>query len=351
MAGQVPGTERQHVKAALLASSHSQVGGFEVDPYRPFQQLEALQLTDRVVHATGEVMDALDLHLHLHIGSRVMEDISAERVLCDVLLGGGRVVHLRVGGGGSCVRLPVVGCEDVVLVSPWAATTAESESWSQWAICAWQGYKRLQGRLGGAWRLSKWKAYSSDPFKGSCQSIDFGYSRMPGGSVLQSRAREAGAAYELKSMRDAEGRCFFQEMIVPWLQQAWKRVEAESSQAALLMMEQTTCAAQLAGTGFTKVTVAANNPTPLHVDGNNVGLTVVCSFDVSGSTQLVGGSHIIVDAGNDFAVLVEDAPDGVHVVGPYGKLLHCNLATLSGCRLVLAAYASLDVHGVQKTMF
>eukprot|EP00965_Chrysotila_dentata_P083366 2750252-Pleurochrysis_carterae.AAC.1 len=62
-----------------------------------------------------------------------MEDISAERVLCEVLLGGGRVVHLRVGGG-SCVRLPVVGCEDVVVVLPWAATTAESESWSQWAI-------------------------------------------------------------------------------------------------------------------------------------------------------------------------------------------------------------------------
>eukprot|EP00965_Chrysotila_dentata_P088265 2914333-Pleurochrysis_carterae.AAC.1 len=70
-----------------------------------------------------------------------MEDISAERVLCDVLLRGGRVIHMRVGGacGESRVRLSVVGCEDVVVVSPWAATTAESASWSHWAMCAWQG--------------------------------------------------------------------------------------------------------------------------------------------------------------------------------------------------------------------
>eukprot|EP00965_Chrysotila_dentata_P011550 377742-Pleurochrysis_carterae.AAC.1 len=79
-----------------------------------------------------------------------MEDISAERVLCDVLLGGERVIHMRVGGvgGESSVRLPLVDCKDVVVVSPLEATTAESASWSHWAMCAWQENKRLQGRFG-----------------------------------------------------------------------------------------------------------------------------------------------------------------------------------------------------------
>eukprot|EP00965_Chrysotila_dentata_P196843 6177837-Pleurochrysis_carterae.AAC.5 len=116
-------------------------------------------------------------------------------------------------------------------------------------------------------------------------------------------------------------------------------------------MEQTSCAAQLAGTVCTKVTIAVNNPTPLHVDGNSVGLTVVCSFDVSDNVHLVDGSHIIVDAGSRFAVVIANAPDGVHVVGPYCKLLHCNLAALSGCRLVVATYSSLEVRGVQSSMF
>eukprot|EP00965_Chrysotila_dentata_P090942 3002101-Pleurochrysis_carterae.AAC.2 len=58
-----------------------------------------------------------------------MEDIAAERVLCDVLLEGRRVIHLRVGGvgGDSRVQLPVVGCEDVVVVSPWAVASDSRE--------------------------------------------------------------------------------------------------------------------------------------------------------------------------------------------------------------------------------
>eukprot|EP00965_Chrysotila_dentata_P196842 6177837-Pleurochrysis_carterae.AAC.4 len=130
--GAVPGTERQQVKAALmLASSHSQVAGFEEYTLcRPFRDLEALQLTDRVVCVTGEVMT--DLELHLHIVGRVMKDISAERVLCNVLVGGGRIIRLQVGrvGGHTHVQLPVVGCGDALVVSSWAATTAESVCWS-----------------------------------------------------------------------------------------------------------------------------------------------------------------------------------------------------------------------------
>eukprot|EP00965_Chrysotila_dentata_P049959 1655631-Pleurochrysis_carterae.AAC.1 len=61
------------------------------------------------------------------------------------------------------------------------------------------------------------------------------------------------------------------------------------------MIASSTKRTRLARTGFTKVTVALNNPTPLHVDKNNVGVTGLVAFDVSTATEpLVGGSHIVV---------------------------------------------------------
>eukprot|EP00965_Chrysotila_dentata_P178466 5894103-Pleurochrysis_carterae.AAC.1 len=53
---------------------------------------------------------------------------------------------------------------------------------------------------------------------------------------------------------------------------------------------------RLAGTGFTKVTAALNNPTPLHVDEHTIGVTVLAAFDVSsvGKVSLAGASHIVV---------------------------------------------------------
>ena len=38
---------------------------------------------------------------------------------------------------------------------------------------------------------------------------------------------------------------------------------------------------RLEGTGFTKVTIAINNPMPLHFDDNNDGLTFLFSVDVN----------------------------------------------------------------------
>eukprot|EP00965_Chrysotila_dentata_P144595 4776007-Pleurochrysis_carterae.AAC.1 len=51
---------------------------------------------------------------------------------------------------------------------------------------------------------------------------------------------------------------------------------------------------KLAGTGFTKVTIALNNPTPIHTDYGNIGLTALLFFDVGlEEEELIGGSHTI----------------------------------------------------------
>eukprot|EP00965_Chrysotila_dentata_P033532 1116466-Pleurochrysis_carterae.AAC.1 len=82
------------------------------------------------------------------------------------------------------------------------------------------------------WRLSKWRAYNSDPLRGACRSIDFGYSSMPGGSKLQALAREVHAAYQLRSLRDPKGKHFFYSLVVPWLHEAWRRVQMADAQVA-----------------------------------------------------------------------------------------------------------------------
>eukprot|EP00965_Chrysotila_dentata_P165837 5475099-Pleurochrysis_carterae.AAC.1 len=51
---------------------------------------------------------------------------------------------------------------------------------------------------------------------------------------------------------------------------------------------------RLAGTGFTKVTIVLNNPTPIHIDHGNIGRTALLFFDASlEGEKLIGGSHTI----------------------------------------------------------
>eukprot|EP00965_Chrysotila_dentata_P081009 2673829-Pleurochrysis_carterae.AAC.1 len=89
------------------------------------------------------------------------------------------------------------------------------------------------------------------------------FSGMPGGSEVQKRAGRLQQPFELKSMRDPKGRRFYDRFVVPWLLKAWKAVLATAPQAAALAwQEQLGSDRTLSGTGFTKVTVALNNPPP-----------------------------------------------------------------------------------------
>eukprot|EP00965_Chrysotila_dentata_P115990 3834072-Pleurochrysis_carterae.AAC.1 len=96
---------------------------------------------------------------------------------------------------------------------------------------------------------------------------------------------------------------------------------------------------RLLGTGFTKVTVALNNPTPVHTDGGNFGVTALVSFDMSGEgLKLRGGSHAFFGPGMAKAFVVQDQAEGVVCVGHYSRIRHCNMATICGRRFIVAAY-------------
>eukprot|EP00965_Chrysotila_dentata_P028513 946961-Pleurochrysis_carterae.AAC.1 len=73
---------------------------------------------------------------------------------------------------------------------------------------------------------------------------------------------------------------------------------------------------RLAGTGFTKVTIALNNPTPIHTDHGKIGLTALFFVDVSlAGEELIEGSHTIHLPALSQAVVVRDSKDGTFLCG------------------------------------
>eukprot|EP00965_Chrysotila_dentata_P180978 5973886-Pleurochrysis_carterae.AAC.1 len=98
---------------------------------------------------------------------------------------------------------------------------------------------------------------------------------------------------------------------------------------------------RLAGTGFTKITIALNNPTPIHTDHENIGLIALLYFDVSlEGEELIGGSHTINSPALSQAVVVRDSKDDTFLCGSYQSTLHGNLASLSGRRFNISAYTT-----------
>ena len=95
---------------------------------------------------------------------------------------------------------------------------------------------------------------------------------------------------------------------------------------------------RLEGTGFTKVTLAVNNPTPVHFDHNNFGITSLVCIDLDG--DLVGGSHVMYNLDLAAAIVVQTNTEGVWLLGDYRRVLHANAATRRGRRFVVTAYCS-----------
>ena len=94
------------------------------------------------------------------------------------------------------------------------------------------------------------------------------------------------------------------------------------------------------GSIFTKVSVALNNPTPVHTDRENLLLTVTAVFKVPGQ-RLRGGSHILFSnacGAQACAVVIAECPSCLVLLGEYAHVLHASMAVLQGERLMVTAY-------------
>ena len=86
------------------------------------------------------------------------------------------------------------------------------------------------------------------------------------------------------------------------------------------------------------MTLAINNPTPIHADENNLGLTGLVAVDASpNGEKLKAGSHLIQDSNFDRGLVVSDSKRGLLFIGDYTRVLHGNLATQNGSRFILVS--------------
>ena len=165
---------------------------------------------------------------------------------------------------------------------------------------------------------------------------------MPGGAEKQKEARSTGEAFKLNAWEHEKGAAFYNKHLRNLLPHAWRVLVERYPVLTDKMLAALPRRYRLEGTGFSKCTVALNNPTPLHYDDQNFGLTFLIAFDVGASPLAPGsGSHVLCGMDMQVAVQVRDRATGVVTLGDYRRVLHANRAVHgNGERLIVTAYCS-----------
>ena len=118
-----------------------------------------------------------------------------------------------------------------------------------------------------------------------------------------------GGAFKLSAWQSDEGSAFYKTHVASFLSLAWRHVQVRYPRASAEMLAAVPAEYRLEGTGFTKVTLAVNNPTHVHFDHNNFGITCLVCIDLDG--DLDGGSHVMYNLDLTAAVVVQTNTEGV----------------------------------------
>jgi len=173
---------------------------------------------------------------------------------------------------------------------------------------------------------------TKDRFHKTAVSIELGWSTFVGGSKLQMQAWRNGTAFERKATAIARDKPLgmLVERAAPL---AWDFVKRRYPAISKEMLA-AVGPYGIYDTGFSKVTIALDNPTCAHYD-SNFGADVIMAFRLEG---LKGGEHVMLSVDGCKAIVVETSELGVLIGGCHEHLLHGNLATTKGGRVVLAWY-------------
>lgn len=168
---------------------------------------------------------------------------------------------------------------------------------------------------------------------------DLGYSTFTGGAEVQRASHlNGGAPYTL--VASAKPTSKMKKVIKatkPLIKLMWEAVVEHYPLVAEEMLRAVPEKYRVEGTGFTKVTMALKNPTQVHHDQGNFGITVIFELCCGG---IEWGDHVIVDDKNAFLFRPR-----THTlfIGPYTHLRHANLAVSKGGRWICTAYCGNDV--------
>ena len=257
------------------------------------------------------------------------------------------MVHLRQQKGSIYTLLPPADGAVTILLDDGVArarartidlvTVSRFEVPAAWAAKALEDLGPIWGELSNDFHM-KW--HEHDPLRDLSKTIEFGWSGFPGAAEVQVEAQALGLPYKLKAWKSAEGAKWVDGHLATILPRMWVLCEQHySSECDQMRWRGMHHVYGLFGTGFNKVTVGWNTPTLLHYDNKNEGITALL---IIGMNELSGGSHVLF--GNDLhaAVVVEHVPDvGILIIGDYKRVLHGNLSTIAGDRLVVNAYSSV----------
>jgi len=202
-------------------------------------------------------------------------------------------------------------------------------------------YEKVRRGLETDWHEQKWRGSTNDPNRHEHLSTEFGWSTMAGGSEKQMESKADDKPFRLSAWEKPEGKAFYDEHVEPLLDDAWRLLAERHPKAAAEMLAAVPEEYRLKPeVGFTKVTVAVDNPTPLHYDDGNFGATFLASFEIDSDGALVGGSHVLCCNEEEQVVIVGDCAEGVVFLGDYRRVLHSNAARRGGRRFVVTAYCS-----------
>ena len=169
-----------------------------------------------------------------------------------------------------------------------------------------------------------------DPLVDDAVSIELGYSTMAGGSKLQMAAWRKGEAFKLRATDKAPELNAHAEVAA---ELAWEHLLRRFPKIGERMLTEAGKYG-IYGTGFSKVTVAYDNPTNAHYD-NNFGADVLVVFNLR---NLRGGHHVMTSHDGKEAIVVESSKLGTIISGNHQHVLHGNLGTTSGGRIIFSFY-------------
>ena len=149
---------------------------------------------------------------------------------------------------------------------------------------------------------------TNDPLIDDKVSIELGYATMAGGSALQMAAWLKGQAYKLKAW-DSAPELDAHAAVAAAI--AWDHVTKRFPELAKSMKGEVGVYG-IYGTGFSKVTIAYDNPTDAHYD-KNFGADVIIAFRTN--AQCKGGDHVMVSHDGKTAIVVETSQLGTLISG------------------------------------
>jgi hypothetical protein len=204
-----------------------------------------------------------------------------------------------------------------------------------WARKAVRDYRPLHRRFASPFHM---RQHPTDERRHQAVTVQLGWTAYEGSSETQVEASRNEVPYKLEAWKSRLGRSYLDTYVQAVLPRMWKIACLHFPSTCAQMWDVGMASVYgLCQTGFNKVTLAINNPTLLHCDGN-FGITAQLMFGLPGC---VGGTHALFSTDLSSCVLIEHTEmNATLIIGDYASCLHANFATLVGERFVLNAYCS-----------